>query len=635
MQPAKSVSTFLSIIPALETFESQIRAAEMKFRPGLISLVYFQHLMLCFSSLGLAKDVENKVTVSTPLGDILGEKINFTHKNVSENENIKSVSRFLGIPYAEAPLRNLRFKPPLDPSPWKPAIYNATYFRSACIQDPGYINFFWKNFSLGFSEDCLYLNVYSPGDPTKLQSNERTGKPVMVYIHGGGYEAGSPIVSPGDILPLWGVVLVTIQYRLGFIGFFTTGDHLAPGNYGMLDQVHALKWVKKNIRSFGGDPNKVTIFGESAGGSSVGLHTLSPLSEGLFHRAIAISGIDFSPFAISTKEIAQQLSKKYAALLLSCSQTDNESLLSCLRRVDAKKLIIGQANSWRPVVDGKFLTDSPRKLRKQGKAQKVPLMAGFTSDEGAYFIEPFLKYKELNRATFAEFVNMIFRNVRTFGLENEKEPGAVFELALQSQYLPWPDSKQKSKLVQKLIDLVTDYSFAAPTDAVLEEHSMLAPVFMYEYGYRSASSPNSPWMGVTHKDDTPFQFGFPFMDLNNLQKYDETDQNMSTLIITLFTNFAKYGNPTPEIFQKITWTPFNQSNRAYLYIQLPPATRNRFRPCNTAFWNRYYQNILDNINVSAIRKRSRGKITTASINALSLQVFFAIITTISEMHVLY
>ena len=119
------------------------------------------------------------------------------------------------------------------------------------------------------------------------------------YIfHGGGYDAGTPAVSPGDVIPLWGVVLVTIQYRLGPFGFVTTGDSVAPGNYGMLDQIEALRWVQENIKAFGGDPSKVTIFGESAGGSSVGLLLVSPRSKGLFHRAISISGVDLSPFAI-------------------------------------------------------------------------------------------------------------------------------------------------------------------------------------------------------------------------------------------------------------------------------------------------------------------------------------------------
>ena len=146
----------------------------------------------------------------------------------------------------------------------------------------------------------------------------------MVYIHGGGYELGSALPWPGDILALQGLVVVVIQYRLGPFGFLTTGDSASPGNFGMLDQVEALKWVKENIENFGGNPNKVTIFGESAGATSVSLHLMSPLSQGLFHRAIAESGVDLCSWAIQptsfgvnyAKELSQKLTVQWVTTML-------------------------------------------------------------------------------------------------------------------------------------------------------------------------------------------------------------------------------------------------------------------------------------------------------------------------------
>ena len=169
----------------------------------------------------------------------------------------------------------LRFRPPQPPKSWKPKVYLAKKHGNICVQ-PNYLEKFIRSVTpnLTYSEDCLYLDIYSPNTSLSL--------PVMVYIHGGGYAGGTAIVSPSDILALHGVVVVIIQYRLGPFGFLTTGDSEAPGNYGMLDQVEALKWVHENIKYFGGNPSKVTIFGQSAGGSSVGLHLLSPLTRDLF-----------------------------------------------------------------------------------------------------------------------------------------------------------------------------------------------------------------------------------------------------------------------------------------------------------------------------------------------------------------
>ena len=170
-----------------------------------------------------------------------------------------------------------------------------------------------------YSEDCLYLNVYVPAQNDSL--NPTTEYPVMVYIHGGAFTSGTALLSPGLVLPTYGVVLVTIQYRLGPFGFLSTRDSNSPGNYGMLDQVLALKWVNENIKNFGGDPNKVTIFGFSAGGASVGLHLLSPLSKGFFHGAISESGVDLSPWSVVIADIA--LSKTEALAKLG-ARTKNE-----------------------------------------------------------------------------------------------------------------------------------------------------------------------------------------------------------------------------------------------------------------------------------------------------------------------
>ncbi|XP_078377736.1 cocaine esterase-like [Oculina patagonica] len=262
-------------------------------------------LFIFYAFLHLVKSI----TVTTKYGDIEGLVASYpAYSYPNASGPFKSVSKFLGVPFAAPPIGELRLKPPQPPKEWKPNVRPAKKHGNVCWQGKYYeqmIKHFDPNFS--YSEDCLYLDVYTPNVSSNL--------PVMVYIHGGSYELGSAVLFPGDILALYGVVVVVIQYRLGPFGFLTTGDLAAPGNYGMLDQVEALKWVKENIEHFGGDPNKVTIFGVSAGGTSVALHLLSPLSQGLFHQAIAESGVDLSSFAIQpvsyglrfAEELAQKL----------------------------------------------------------------------------------------------------------------------------------------------------------------------------------------------------------------------------------------------------------------------------------------------------------------------------------------
>ena len=214
---------------------------------------------------------------------------------------------------------------------------------------------------------------------------------MLVYIHGGPYTYGSAITFPSDILALHGVVTVVIQYRLWPFGFLTTGDSAAPGNLGMLDQVEALKWIKDNIENFGGNPNKVTIFGISTCGTSVGLHLMSPRSKGLFHQAIADCGVDLSPFVIQPISFgfpfARELAKK-----LDCPTRDQKAMVDSIREKKASDILKASGSityrlydhlSWAPVVDKNFLYDTPRNLRENKEFTKVPLMISFNSHEGA------------------------------------------------------------------------------------------------------------------------------------------------------------------------------------------------------------------------------------------------------------
>ena len=343
----------------------------------------FSTLLIRLSIFCVLLPLIKTVRVSTKYGEIEGLVTAYP----SASGPFKSVSKFLGVPFATPPSGRLRLKPPQPPVTWKPKVLNATKNGNICWQRKMF-ELYIKKFTpvVSYSEDCLNLNVFSPNITLSL--------PVMVYIHGGGYELGEAVTYPGDMLALHGVVVVVIQYRLGPLGFLTTGDSPAPGNFGMLDQVQALKWVQENIKQFGGDPNKVTIFGPNAGGTSVSLHLLSPLSKGLFHQVIAESGVDLSPFAIQPVSYGLRYAKELAQKL-DCTSNDHAAMVACIRNQKGEDIQKASDSityrfsdylRWAPIVDNHFLLDTPRNLRRNGAFNKVKLMISFTSQEGGSYL---------------------------------------------------------------------------------------------------------------------------------------------------------------------------------------------------------------------------------------------------------
>lgn len=335
-------------------------------------------ILLC-SFLPLA----HSVIATTKYGKLEGFTASFPSLPI--HLQFHSVDKFLGVPFAAPPTEENRLRKPQPLEGWKPKIRQAKKHGSACMQPQRFAFYFDRyGYNITYSEDCLFLDVYTPNVSLSL--------PVIIYIHGGAYTGGHSVAFPSDILVLHGVVVVVIQYRLGPFGFFTTEDSAAPGNLGLLDQVAALKWVKENIENFGGDPNKITLLGESAGGSSVNFHMMSPLSKDLFHQAIAESGVDLCPWAIQPSSYGIRFAKELAQKL-HCTSSDHHAMVECIRKVKAMDIqkaagdiFISPAHDfyrWSAVVDGHFLTDTPWNLRKKRKFKKVPLMISFNSHEGA------------------------------------------------------------------------------------------------------------------------------------------------------------------------------------------------------------------------------------------------------------
>lgn len=317
------------------------------------------------------------VTVTTSLGPLAGI-----------GGGNASVNQFLGVPFAAPPLGALRWVAPQPPISWAPSTRNATWFAPGCMQDEWY----WGILG-GISEDCLYLNIYVPN-----KAPPAGGFPIMLFWYGGSFTYGAatfPLYDgETDVALTRDVILVTSGYRLGIFGFLA-GDELraessdhSVGNFGLQDQTASLRFVQKEIAAFGGNPSRVTIFGESAGGASVSNHLVAPKSLGLFSGAIIESG-SFSDWTAQPYEISRTRLPQVAANV-NCP-TSGDKMLACLRAVNETEMLAADKHltsaflEWSPVIDGVEVIDDPRALLAAGKVAPVPVMMGFNQDEGTLF----------------------------------------------------------------------------------------------------------------------------------------------------------------------------------------------------------------------------------------------------------
>ncbi|XP_033222593.1 esterase FE4-like [Belonocnema kinseyi] len=301
--------------------------------------------------------------------------------NIFESKNGRSFSAFRGIPYAEPPIGNLRFSSPLPAKRWE-GIFSAEKEIPPCFQIPR-----GKGKVIG-NEDCLYLNVFTP----LIKFNCLL--PVMVWIHGGGFFFGKANDGSRFLLDK-DIVFVSMNYRVGLIGFLTTGDSVAPGNFGLKDQNLALKWVRRNIQAFGGDPNRITIFGNSAGAVSVSLHVLSKASKGLFNQYIVQSGNALVPWGYRDRSLFKP-DVNFIAKSVGCPTDKSEMIIKCLRERDAFELVNLTSYhvfdfpdlKWIPTneveSEDAFLTDSPPNLISRNEMRDYPFMTGIVADEGLY-----------------------------------------------------------------------------------------------------------------------------------------------------------------------------------------------------------------------------------------------------------
>ncbi|XP_069696448.1 esterase FE4-like isoform X2 [Periplaneta americana] len=408
----------------------------------------------------------------------------------------RDIFAFQSIPYAKPPLKELRFQPPQPPDPWK-GVLDATVHSPICIQ-------FWSllnPINLTGTEDCLYLDVFTPRLPDN--SEEFKSLDVIFCVPGGAYEFGNSFLFGSEYLLDKDVILVTINYRLGPLGFLSTNDAVCPGNNGLKDQVAALKWVRENIAEFGGNPDHVTIIGHSSGAAIAHNHMLSPASKGLFHRAISLSGTALNVWALAPPEVSKKNAKKLATAL-HCPTESSRELISCLKEKEAyditKTLEIFQTwgtfptFAFLPVVekdvgegDEAFIPVEPLKYLLTTKdVDLVPWIVGMTSGEGAFYIANIFNKRvlieELNDR-FDEIMPMFFMYADT------STPSAVKNITRQIREFYFGNKTISYDTIQAAIDMYGDAGFKHGFYLAAKLHAMRgAQVFYYEFDYRGTNS---------------------------------------------------------------------------------------------------------------------------------------------------
>jgi para-nitrobenzyl esterase len=469
-----------------------------------------------------------------------------TQAGLVQGTVVDGVRVYKGVPFAAPPVGDLRWAPPQPPKAWK-GVKKTVAYAPACMQhviverdlglDPTPV-----------SEDCLYLNVWTPAKSSSARL------PVMVWIYGGGFTIGGTSMPQYDGVNLAkkGVVYVSIAYRLGPLGFLadpelTKEQDGHSGNYGLLDQIAGLKWVQHNIAAFGGNPHKVTIFGESAGGISVSMLCASPLAKGLFQGAISESGGSFAP-ALVDHDAGENVPT------LAQAEKTGEAFLSKLgvssiaeaRKLSAEDIYkhVGPAlgGGWWPNFDGYALLGDQYKLYEEGKYNDTPILIGTNADEGALFVAStdMQKYKASVESDYGEFA----RNILA----------------------AYPDTSETQAL-RSARDLARDSTFAWSTWswARLQNSGGGKKVFVYYFNHR----PNYPdlprykdW-GPAHGSEISFVFG----NFTKGMPATPEDKKVSAQLMAYWTNFAKYGNPNGKGLPE--WPAFTNSKQMVMELDDP------------------------------------------------------------------
>ena len=479
--------------------------------------------------------------------------------------------QFLGIPYAKPPVGDLRWKAPVKPDPWTTP-RDATQFGKRCAQltNPTLMN------QASNDEDCLYLNVWTPFPaPSKA--------PVMVWIHGGGNVNGSanepvPFLNTGlfysgqFLAEGHGVVVVSLNYRLGVFGFLAQPDLVAEeghsGNQGLQDQQMALQWVHDNIAAFGGDPGNVTIFGESAGSFDVCMHVASPASAGLFHRAISESG------GCTTRQPSEAEAAAAANKFAADVGCTGAGALACLRGKAVADLMasadVAAGVGFGPSVDGWFMPEQPRKIYDDGNANQVPYLLGSNTDEGTLFLPA---TKPMSEADYTAALGAMFPTP-PYPADTAAQVAALYKIENFAGGVPNPATAALARVIGDSRLVCTTF------DTAQRQAHTHQPVYMYNFDIPVPAS-IAPGLGASHGSELTFVFG-----TSPLFAADPAGKAASDLIQRYWTNFAKTGNPNGGADPN--WPALTEAQNVRVNFGATPTIATDFRATECAFWREGY-----------------------------------------------
>ncbi|XP_017023941.1 cholinesterase [Drosophila kikkawai] len=573
--------------------------------------------------------LERDVFVTTNYGQVQGFKVymydnpdpkSFYRPYHSTVDRVMGeCSAFLGIPYALPPTFEGRFKPPRIHRGWQ--LLQAVDFGPACPQPVRYTGA--TKGVMDMDEDCLYLNVYSP----KTGAGVAQKYPVMVYIHGGEFIRGASNLFQGHVLAsFYDVVVVTLNYRLGALGFLSTGDENSPGNYGILDQAMALRWVHDNIEFFNGDRDSITLFGPGAGGASAGLLMVAPRTRNIVKRVIAQSGSALADWALIQDKYRAMNTSRVLGQLLGCSIESSWKLVNCLR-TGRSFYELGNAEfapqvgsfPWGPVLDHnftlpgddwyegwrerdwRFLTQTPETLIRSGKFNRnIQYMTGVTTQEAAFFVaqnESLSPYYELDGRFFDQKIREhVFRYNYTLN------PNGVYE-AIKYMYTFWPDPNNNTIIRDQYVNMLSDLYYRAPVDQMVKLMlEQKVPVYMYVLNTTVEALNLPQWRKYPHDIERYFLTGAPFLDTEffpkkeHLQRnmWTDNDRNMSHFFMQTYSNFARYGNPTPQQVLGMHFQRAYQGEIRYLNINTTfnSSILLNYRQTECAFWTQYLPTVI-------------------------------------------
>ncbi|XP_051787423.1 fatty acyl-CoA hydrolase precursor, medium chain-like isoform X4 [Erpetoichthys calabaricus] len=472
------------------------------------------------------------------------------------------VHEYLGIPFAKPPLGSLRLIAPEPPEPWT-GVRDATRHPAICIQNVDFIEKLLEEVKLTFqipvvSEDCLYLNIYTPAE-----FNKESRLPVMVWIHGGGLMMGAASHYDGSALAAYeNVVVVVIQYRLGILGFLSTGDDHCRGNWGLLDQIAALQWVQRNIKTFGGDPDSVTIFGESAGGCSVSALIFSPLSSGLFHKAISQSGTAMV-LGILNENIDPV--KKAVANMTACDDADSRLFVKCMREKTEEDLLEITKKFTTMIipmtVDGVFLPKPLSEMLKSKSFHQVPYLLGITNNEVGWLLANTLFPPGWQEGIEKDVAVSLLNKIFPAGIKNANE--YIF-----NEYVG--NITDPTLIRDLLTEISGDMLMVKPTIIAANAHRDAgSPVYLYEFQHRPSlyGDIRPSFVKSDHADDIGFVFGACFWNghIKLLGNLTEEENQLCRTIMAYWANFARNGNPNGDGLE--SWPLYNDGEQ-YMALNL-------------------------------------------------------------------